>query len=97
MDDVVHQAQDLAEGAVEQARVFATAAVAEMKQFLASEEGKKLRHYAATGLMVAAPAVASLPVLRRTKLGKFVELAGGATLIATIAEKIRDWEPAEEQ
>ncbi len=90
-------AAEFAEDAVAQAFAFASLAADEVKRFLASEDGKKLRQYAATGLMVAAPAVASMPLLRRTKLGKLVELAGGATLIATIAEKIRDWEPAEPQ
>ena len=45
--------------------------------------------------MLVAPAVASMPGLRRSKLGRLVELAGGATIIATVATKIRDWEPSQ--
>jgi hypothetical protein len=94
MDEGMKDAAELAKGALDQARLVAMLAMEESKKFLASDEGKKLRHYAATGLMLAAPAVASIPIVRRTKLGKMLELAGGATMIATIADKIRDWEPA---
>lgn len=87
------QAAEIAEAALEQAGAVVAAAFDDVKDFLASEDGKKLRNYVATGLMVAAPAVASMPLLRRSRLGRLVELAGGATIIATVAEKIRDWEP----
>ena len=70
-------------------------AVDEAKRLAASEQGRKIRHNVATGLIVAAPAVVSLPVLRRTRVGKLIELAGGAALIVTVAEKIRDWDPDE--
>jgi hypothetical protein len=63
------------------------------KRFAASEHGRALRRYAATGLIAAAPVVVSMPVLRRTRLGRLVEVAGGAALIVAVAEKIRDWEP----
>jgi hypothetical protein len=70
-------------------------AVAEAKRFAASEQGERIRHTVATGLIVAAPAVVSLPVLRRTRIGKLIELAGGAALVVAVAEKIRDWDPTE--
>ncbi|MCA1830156.1 MAG: hypothetical protein ABR552_10105 [Actinomycetota bacterium] len=75
------------------AREYAEFAFNEARDFLASETGRKLRHYTAMGLMMAVPAVASLPVVRKSKLAKLIELGGGAALIATVAEKIRDWEP----
>jgi hypothetical protein len=75
------------------AREVTQMAVGEAKRFAASEQGRKIRHNIATGLIVAAPAVVSLPVLRRTRIGKWIELAGGAALVVTVAEKIRDWNP----
>ena len=79
----------------DRAREVTQMAVGEAKRFAASEQGKRIRHNIATGLIVAAPAVVSLPVLRRTRLGKLIELAGGAALVVTVAERIRDWNPEE--
>ncbi|HEV2686106.1 MAG TPA: hypothetical protein VGW79_05670 [Actinomycetota bacterium] len=79
----------------DRAREVTQMAVDEAKRFAASEQGRKIRHNVATGLIVAAPAVVSLPVLRRTRIGKWIELAGGAALVVTVAEKIRDWNPGE--
>jgi hypothetical protein len=86
---------EIAEELYERARVMSQGAVGEAKRFAASEQGRRLRHNIATGLIVAAPAVVSLPVLRRTRLGKLIELAGGAALVVTVAERIRDWNPEE--
>lgn len=79
----------------DRARDVTKVAVDEAKRFAASEQGRKIRHNVATGLIVAAPAVVSLPVLRRTRIGKWIELAGGAALVVAVAEKIRDWNPDE--
>ncbi|HLW16540.1 MAG TPA: hypothetical protein VKV69_04160 [Actinomycetota bacterium] len=79
----------------DRARDAGRLAVDEAKRFAASEQGRKIRHNVATGLIVAAPVVVSLPVLRRTRLGKLIELSGGAALIVTVAEKLRDWNPDE--
>ena len=84
------------EGLIGTALEIAEQAITEAKEFLASDQGRKIRHYTAMGLMMAAPAVASLPGIRRSRLGKLIELGGGAALIATVAEKIRDWEPRAE-
>jgi hypothetical protein len=86
---------DIAEELFERARDATQTAVGEAKRFAASEQGRRIRHNIATGLIVAAPAVVSLPVLRRTRLGKLIELAGGAALVVTVAERIRDWNPEE--
>ena len=77
----------------DRARDVTKVAVDEAKRFAGSEQGRRIRHNVATGLIVAAPAVVSLPVLRRTRIGKLIELAGGAALVVTLAEKIRDWDP----
>ena len=79
----------------DRARDASKVAIDEAKRFAASEQGRKIRHNVATGLMIAAPAVVSLPLVRRTWLGKVVELAGGAALVVAVAEKIRDWNPDE--
>lgn len=79
----------------DRARDATRMAVGEAKRFAASEQGRKIRHNVATGLMVAAPAVVSMPFVRRTRLGKLIELAGGAALVVAVAEKIRDWNPEE--
>jgi len=79
----------------DRARETTQMAVGEAKRFAASEQGRRIRHNIATGLIVAAPAVVSLPVLRRTRIGKLIELAGGAALVVTVAERIRDWNPEE--
>ena len=79
----------------DRAREVAQMAVGEAKRLAASDQGRRIRHNVATGLIVAAPAVVSLPVLRRTRLGKLIELAGGAALVVTVAERIRDWNPEE--
>jgi hypothetical protein len=79
------------------ARDVGALAIAEAKRFAASEQGRRIRDTVATGLIVAAPAVISMPVLRRTRIGKMIELAGGAALVVAVAEKIRDWDPAAAQ
>jgi len=89
--DVSKTASELVDGA----RAIAGEALEEAKRLAASEQGQRIRHMVATGLIVAAPAVVSIPVVRRTRLGRMIELAGGAALVVTIAEKIRDWNPGE--
>lgn len=61
--------------------------------YLDSPEGRRLRSRVASGLIVAAPLVSRLPVVRRTPLGRVVGFLGGAALIVKAAEMIRDWEP----
>ena len=81
---------------VSEARVIAGKAFDEAKSFLASENGKRIRHQVANGLMVAAPIVFMTPFVRRTKLAKLIELGGGAAIVTRVAEMIRDWEPGEQ-
>ncbi len=60
--------------------------------FLDSPAGKRLRRRVATGLIVSAPIVMRVPGLRRTAVGRAIEVAGGATIVVKLAELIRDWE-----
>lgn len=65
----------------------------DVKGYLASPEGRRMRAWLATGLIVAAPAIARLPWMRLTRLGRLIALTGGAALVVKMAELIRDWEP----
>lgn len=65
----------------------------DVRAFLASPEGQRLRNIVATGLIVAAPFVSRLPMFRASRLGRLVGFAGGAAVIVKVANLIRDWEP----
>ena len=64
--------------------------------FLDSPAGRRLRHTAATGLIISAPVIAQMPAMRASRIGRLVGAAGGAALIVRVAEAIRDWERAEQ-
>lgn len=66
--------------------------VEEFLAFLDSPAGRRLRKHLATGLIVSVPLVMRLPWLKRTPIGKLIELGGGAALLMKLAELIRDWE-----
>jgi hypothetical protein len=68
----------------------------ELLEFLDSPGGRRLRRIVATGLILSVPLIMRIPGLKRTPLGRLVELAGGATLIVKLAEVIRDWERGED-
>lgn len=66
--------------------------VEELLEFLDSSAGRRLRRYLAAGLIVSVPLVMRMPWLRRSPIGKLIELGGGAALLVKFAEMIRDWE-----
>jgi hypothetical protein len=66
--------------------------VDELLAFLDSPTGRRLRTHLATGLIVSVPVVMRLPWLKRTPIGKLIELGGGAAILMRVAELIRDWE-----
>jgi hypothetical protein len=66
--------------------------VEEVLAFLDSPSGRRLRKRLATGLILSVPLVMRLPWLRRSPIGKLIELGGGAAIVVKIAEMIRDWE-----
>ena len=45
-------------------------------------------------LIVGAPLVSELPVVRRTPVARVLRVAGVAALVIKGAEWLRDWEPA---
>lgn len=64
----------------------------EVLAFLDSPTGRRLRRMLATGMIVSVPLVMRLPGLRRSPIGRTIELVGGTTLVVRLAEIIRDWE-----
>jgi hypothetical protein len=74
------------------AKIGATAE--DVFRYLDSPSGRKLRRMLATGLIVSAPLVMRMPGLKRSPIGRAIELFGGAALVVKIAGLIRDWERA---
>ncbi len=70
----------------------AGATVDDVLTFLDSPPGRRLRGMLATGLIVSVPLLMRVPGLRRSPLGRAIEVAGGATLVVKLAELVRDWE-----
>ena len=68
------------------------ATVEEVLAFLDSPSGRRLRKRLATGLIISVPLMMRIPWLRRTPLGRLIEVGGGAALVLKLAELIRDWE-----
>jgi hypothetical protein len=63
------------------------------RSFLGSERGQRLRRQVATALIVAAPIVSELPVIRRHPIARVLRAAGVAALVVKGAEWLRDWQP----
>ncbi len=76
--------------------VFDTAAdlSASARAYLASPGGRRIRHRLATVVIVAAPILSELPLVRRSKAARLLRTAVVGTLIVRGAECLRDWEPA---
>jgi len=68
------------------------ATVDELLAFLDSPAGRRLRKHVATGLILSVPLVMRMPWLKRTPIGRLIEVGGGAALLVKVAELIRDWE-----
>jgi hypothetical protein len=78
VDAVLERASDAAEAA---------------RAFLASERGRRLRGQVATVVIVAAPLISELPVVRRSPVARVLRTAAVGTLLIKGAEWLRDWEP----
>jgi len=70
-----------------------TLSVEQLQRFLASDAGRRLRTVVAAGLVLSAPVLFRLPVMRRHPLLRLLEMLGGAALIVKFAESLRDWDP----
>lgn len=64
------------------------------RAYLASPAGRRARRTAARAMMLAAPLVFRVPLLRKNWPIRLLELAGGAAILVRLAEALRDWEPA---
>ena len=69
------------------------AGVDQAKVWLDSPRGRRYRSLAAKGLVLAAPIILKHPFFR-TPIGRLVGVAGGAALVAKVADLVRDWEPS---
>jgi len=79
--------------AVDSAFEAASDAAETVRSFLVSERGRRVRHQVATALIVAAPVLSELPVIRRHPVARLLRTAGVAALVIRGAEWLRDWEP----
>lgn len=61
--------------------------------YLASEQGRRLRRQVATLVIVGAPLISQLPVVRQSPVARVLRTAAVGTLLIKGAEWIRDWEP----
>ena len=91
VDEILDEARSAAEGA----REVAERALRDARMYLASPQGRQMRANVARGLAAIAPAIAGVPVLRRSWVVRLLGAAGAATVLVKVAEAIRDWEPAE--
>ncbi len=64
----------------------------EIRRFLASPAGRRVRALLAGGVILLVPALFRVPGLRRYPLIRALEVLGGAALIVRFAEALRDWE-----
>ena len=64
------------------------------RDFLASEQGRQLRHQVATSMIWAAPLLGEMPLIRRTPAGRILRVAGVTALVIKGAEWLRDWQPS---
>ena len=63
------------------------------RDFLATEDGRKLRQLVATLLIVSAPVISDLPMVRRSRLAGLMRTAAVGALLVKGAEWLRDWDP----
>jgi hypothetical protein len=78
LDAVFEKAADAAEAA---------------RSYLASEQGRRLRRQVATLVIVGAPLISQLPVVRQSPIARLLRTAAVGTLVIKGAEWLRDWEP----
>jgi hypothetical protein len=63
------------------------------RAFLASDRGRRLRGQIATLVIVGAPLISELPMVRRSPVARVLRTAAIGTLLIKGAEWLRDWEP----
>jgi uncharacterized membrane protein YccC len=63
------------------------------RAYLATEQGREIRHKVATAVIVGLPLISELPGIRRSPIGRLVRTAALGALVIKGAEWLRDWEP----
>lgn len=92
-DVALQRAQDIILDAAGAMADGAADAVRTARAYLATEQGRRMRHRVAQALILGAPVISELPVLRRTPVGRMLRLVGIGGLLVKGAEWLRDWEP----
>ena len=64
-----------------------------VRSYLMSERGRRVRRQVAGALILVAPVISELPVIRRHPIARVLRAAGVAALVIKGAEWLRDWEP----
>ena len=79
--------------AVDAAVELAEEAFQATKSYLASESGRRLRRNLAGAVIIGAPMISQLPLIRRSPAARLLRTAAVGTLLVKGAEWLRDWEP----
>jgi len=95
MTDIFNEVVADARSAADSLTAAAERALADTRAYIASPQGRRMRENIARGLVAVAPIMVSLPVVRRTWIGRVLGVAGAATVLVKVAEAIRDWEPGQ--
>jgi hypothetical protein len=64
-----------------------------VRTYAASPAGRRLRRTVGAALVLGSPLLFRLPGLRRYPALRIVKVLGGAALLVTLGERLRDWEP----
>jgi hypothetical protein len=83
----------MAPGMLEELQRRATRGADEVRAYLASPEGERLRRRVAQALIVTAPLLVRSRVFRATWPGRILGVVGGAAVLVKVAEALRDWDP----
>lgn len=84
------------EALIDEALRYLDDGVTQFRRYLATPEGRALRHRVAQVAIIGAPLLFRLKFIRTHPVGRLLGLVGGAALVVKLAESLRDWEPLEE-
>jgi hypothetical protein len=84
------------EGMIDEALRYLDQGVTQFRRYMASPEGRALRHRVAQVAIFGAPLLFRLKFIRNHPVGRVIGVVGGAALVVKLAESLRDWEPLEE-
>jgi|SRR6266536_3934425 len=74
----------------------ASDAASATRSYLASERGRRIRRQVATVIIIGAPLISELPVVRRHPIARVLRTAAVGAALVKGAEWLRDWEPVAE-